>query len=69
MSLFDPRKTRAPATQSMTSKQPTGSTPHASSGRSSDSRRAQCPPVIALSTAEAEAVSGTHLYAYLQEVF
>ena len=65
MALFDPRVVRAPSTQSMASK--AGAADGGS--RASESLHAHCPSVLPLRTAEAEAVSGTHLYAYLQEVW
>ena len=68
MALFDPRLVRAPATQSLVSKNPqTVSTDIHTTPFSGTP--ATCPPTLPLRTAEAEAVSGTHLYAYLQEVY
>lgn len=65
MDLFDPRVTRAPATQAMASKALATSV---NSAHLPDGARGNCPPTIALQAAEAEAVSGTHLYAFFQEV-
>lgn len=66
MALFDPRLVRAPATQSLVSKSPSAATNEDTTLMAS--APAICPHALPLRSAEAEAVSGTHLYAYLQEV-
>ena len=69
MELFNPRTARAPATQSMTSKSNASKIINTADSLSSGRSFCPSPSVLPLKNAEAEAVCGTHLYAYLQEVF
>lgn len=68
MNLFDPRLVRAPSTAAATSKLFSTGSVKGETSSTDLSSGVKCPPVLVMRTAEAEAVCGTHLYAYLQEV-